>query len=140
MSLVFDCKWGSWNEWSQYSETCGNGTKTRSRRIIQEAAYEGKECEGNNTENIDCTATTKQSPMPVIGPIIGSCLVLIIILMAFWIYKIHQKKSHQNDLVTIKQKGNMLRNLAHEENLDILPGIEKSHIEIGNFLGIYHNF
>lgn len=47
--------WSKWDEWSQCSETCGNGTKSRKRYCTNPAPYNGgKFCTGNNTEVTHC--------------------------------------------------------------------------------------
>ena len=43
---IVDCQWSSYGDWSQCSATCGGGTKTAERTIIQQGAHGGKECNG----------------------------------------------------------------------------------------------
>ena len=44
-----DCVWGSWSEWGQCSQTCGNGTHTKTRNVLRHARNNGKECVGSST-------------------------------------------------------------------------------------------
>ena len=44
--MIVDCQWSSYGDWSQCSKTCGGGTKTAERTIIEQGAYGGKECNG----------------------------------------------------------------------------------------------
>ena len=39
-----DCKVGQWNAWGICSVTCGGGTKTKTRDVIQEPKYGGMTC------------------------------------------------------------------------------------------------
>ena len=56
-----NCQWASWTDWGQCSETCGNGSKTRTREKAQVAMYNGEDCQGNNTEIKECNL--KQCPI-----------------------------------------------------------------------------
>ena len=49
MFLLVNCKWGQWSEWN-INATCGEAFKTKTRKIIQKAAYGGKQCEGSSVE------------------------------------------------------------------------------------------
>ncbi|KAL5016463.1 hypothetical protein ScPMuIL_006052 [Solemya velum] len=44
-----DGVWSGWNDWTDCSKTCENGTQTRNRTCL-ETNYGGKECPGNHTE------------------------------------------------------------------------------------------
>ena len=48
-----DCSW-KWLEWSDCSETCGNGTKTRMLVVLQEALHNGASCPIERTETEEC--------------------------------------------------------------------------------------
>merc|ERR1719447_2721711 len=60
--IVVDCKVEDWSTWSDCSATCGGGTKTRGRGVLQEAENGGAVCpaleeeEPCNTDQcpIDC--------------------------------------------------------------------------------------
>ena len=39
-----DCKVGDWKPWDECSATCDNGTKTRSREVVQEPMNGGATC------------------------------------------------------------------------------------------------
>ena len=45
-SLLFsvDCKVDDWSAWGDCDVTCGRGTKTRSREVLQEAEHGGEKC------------------------------------------------------------------------------------------------
>ena len=49
-----DCEWGSYGDWTECSEDCGGGNKTRSRSKTALESNGGKECEGNATEIVTC--------------------------------------------------------------------------------------
>uniref|UniRef100_K1RFG7 Sushi, von Willebrand factor type A, EGF and pentraxin domain-containing protein 1 n=1 Tax=Magallana gigas TaxID=29159 RepID=K1RFG7_MAGGI len=54
-TLFLHGNWSKWDEWSQCSETCGNGTKSRKRYCTNPAPYNGgKFCTGNHTEVTHC--------------------------------------------------------------------------------------
>ncbi|CAD5119519.1 DgyrCDS8121 [Dimorphilus gyrociliatus] len=48
-----DCKYSDWTEWTKCSKECGEGTKSRSRQIIQESSNNGQPCR-NTTVEIPC--------------------------------------------------------------------------------------
>ena len=50
---LVDCQWGDW-EIGSCSVTCGGGTQTNSRGHLQPALFNGTECEGPATEQIEC--------------------------------------------------------------------------------------
>lgn len=61
-TLFLHGNWSKWDEWSQCSETCGNGTKSRKRYCTNPAPYNGgKFCTGNNTEVTHCNV--KECPV-----------------------------------------------------------------------------
>ena len=49
-----DCQWGTWDEWTTCTQSCGGGERERSRSEIQSELNGGKECEGNHTETKSC--------------------------------------------------------------------------------------
>ena len=49
-----NCKWGDWEEWSNCSKVCGNGTRTINRSKLMRAAYGGEDCIGNITKSENC--------------------------------------------------------------------------------------
>ena len=52
MTLGIDGNWGSWNEWSVCSKTCGSGTQTRTRECNNAAPqFEGNNCIGEFSES-----------------------------------------------------------------------------------------
>ena len=53
------CVWDSWSEWSECSQTCGNGTQTMTRNVKRHARNNGTSCVGSNT-----TTTTCSNPTP----------------------------------------------------------------------------
>ena len=48
-AFLVDCKWGEWSEWNA-NATCGEAFKTKTRKIIQKAAFGGIQCEGSSVE------------------------------------------------------------------------------------------
>ena len=53
MSISVDCSWNSWQSWSSCTESCGGGTKQRTR-TKNNAACGGAACTGNPFEKTDC--------------------------------------------------------------------------------------
>ena len=69
--LVVDCLWSGYSVWSQCSSSCGEATRTRTRRILQQALKGGADCEGENLQTEDCdlppcpsTLSSSSSPSP----------------------------------------------------------------------------
>ena len=52
--FVVDCKWSEFSDWSFCSVTCGDGTITKRRKVIQYAAYGGEECSGEDKKIKSC--------------------------------------------------------------------------------------
>lgn len=50
-----DCVFVTWSEWTSCSQTCGTGTKTRTRSVGREAEFGGKPCIGKTTEKEPCS-------------------------------------------------------------------------------------
>ena len=51
--FLVDCEEGQWEPWGKCSVTCGEGTKTRTRKVIKESKNKGKKC-GPLEESDDC--------------------------------------------------------------------------------------
>ena len=49
-----NCKLGDWEEWSECSKECGNGTRTSNRSKLMKAAHGGEDCIGNITKSENC--------------------------------------------------------------------------------------
>merc|ERR1719159_772731 len=47
-----DCQMGEWSGWSKCSKDCGGGQQGRSRPIMTDAAYGGKQCPGTSEERL----------------------------------------------------------------------------------------
>lgn len=56
-----DCVYKSWSEWSTCTQSCGTGSKMRTRSIERYQEYGGKPCQGERVERTECT--------------IGNCMV-----------------------------------------------------------------
>ena len=52
--LTVDCKWSSYTEWSDCSKSCGGGTKTSNRTILQSPINGGQECVGTALKTDTC--------------------------------------------------------------------------------------
>ena len=143
---VFDCQWGHWNEWSQCSETCGNGVKTRYRGKSQEAANGGKKCDGNNIQIKECTITMGPCTMDVSvnGLIIGGCILLVIIIIivaCILIYIRHQQKSQHKNIISPPEhlesqyiplpfhSGGNVANILYEISAECDDSVEMTKIE-----------
>ncbi|XP_059084328.1 uncharacterized protein LOC131881467 [Tigriopus californicus] len=50
-----DCVFVTWSEWTSCSQTCGTGTKARTRSVGREAEFGGKPCIGKTTEKEPCS-------------------------------------------------------------------------------------
>ena len=57
--ISVDGKWSSWGAYGSCSETCGPGTKSRSRSCNNPApAHGGAACAGSGTESVNCVITS----------------------------------------------------------------------------------
>ena len=52
--FVVDCIWSPWNEWTSCSETCGDGSRSKERLVVQESANNGTPCYGQPIKNKSC--------------------------------------------------------------------------------------
>ena len=52
--LTVNCLWNEWGTFSNCTEECGGGTRTKVRTIQQEAANGGLACSGYATESENC--------------------------------------------------------------------------------------
>lgn len=58
-AVPIDGHWGRWSSWNQCSATCGQGTRTRTRRCSDPPPQNGgKQCTGNSTQSGDCKLRT----------------------------------------------------------------------------------
>ncbi|XP_035673766.1 coadhesin-like [Branchiostoma floridae] len=63
-SFTGDGQWSAWNGWSACSETCGDGTQTRSRSCDNpEPVNDGADCVGHGDETQSCN----EGDCPVAG-------------------------------------------------------------------------
>ena len=44
--LLENCQWSDWTAWSDCSVSCGQGNRSTSRKIKEEAKYGGEKCYG----------------------------------------------------------------------------------------------
>ena len=51
--IIVHCKWGPWDV-TDCDKTCGGGTKTKTRKIAQQAEHDGNECTGDSTITESC--------------------------------------------------------------------------------------
>ena len=56
MTLItlVDCEWGDYGDWSECSESCGNGTEFRDRVVKISAQHGGQNCTGEAREQKQC--------------------------------------------------------------------------------------
>ena len=60
-STAVQGNWGSWSDWSSCSQSCGSGSRSRSRECNNPApAHEGEECQGSSTKTEVC----RSNPCP----------------------------------------------------------------------------
>ena len=52
--LVIDCLWSGYSDWSECSVTCGKGSQSRTRKVLQQSSTGGKDCDGEAVETISC--------------------------------------------------------------------------------------
>ncbi len=48
-----NCAWASWSSWSRCSQTCGTGTRSRSREVAIEAEFGGAACRSKDSQEIE---------------------------------------------------------------------------------------
>ena len=53
--VLVDCGWTPWTSWTDCSQTCGAGNKTRSRSVANTAHSGGLNCAGTASETQQCT-------------------------------------------------------------------------------------
>lgn len=58
-----DCR-SEWSDWGACSKSCGPGTQTRTRRIIEQPKGNGEPCPLHNTESRGCMLRPCKSPQP----------------------------------------------------------------------------
>jgi len=49
------CQFGNWSEWGTCSVSCGGGQKTRTRDVLHPAFQNGKPCDGDLSETVECS-------------------------------------------------------------------------------------
>ena len=49
-----DCVWSGYGQWSECSETCGQGVQVRRRKVLERAHNGGQECEGEEEQFRPC--------------------------------------------------------------------------------------
>ena len=54
-SASVDCEWTEWSSWDDCSETCGNGSQSRSRNSTG-PFYGGENCTGDGEETQQCNS------------------------------------------------------------------------------------
>ena len=54
MIFKVNCSWGNWNNWSSCSNTCGLGSKTRTREVQTRARNQGSQCQGSPRDTQSC--------------------------------------------------------------------------------------
>ena len=61
--------WGEWRDWSQCSQTCGGGTKTRRRLCDNPSpAFGGADCPGDHSQQRQCNSHQCEVPGKNIKP------------------------------------------------------------------------
>jgi len=63
---LIDCA-GSWGDWSECSETCGGGTKSRKYSVNTPAENGGEECPKEDGENENESCNTQGCPVDCVG-------------------------------------------------------------------------
>jgi len=56
MRYQVDCKWSSYGNWSECSATCGGGSRSSSRAVLQPALDGGKDCVGDAHQIEKCNS------------------------------------------------------------------------------------
>lgn len=55
-----DCRVGAWTDWGACSKNCGGGTRTRTRKVLQEMQRKGREC-----PNLEDSQECNTQPCPI---------------------------------------------------------------------------
>ena len=60
--IKVDCEWSPFDEWTSCSVSCGGGTRSSVRQIIQPAENNGKACTGYSTRTESCNTIDCPEP------------------------------------------------------------------------------
>ena len=52
--ILGDCEWNKWTAWSQCTQTCDGGLKTRTRKRISSGGINGAFCSGSESQSNNC--------------------------------------------------------------------------------------
>ena len=61
--MLVDCQWSSWSKWSPCTKTCGEGQRTKTRKVLRTARNGGKDCVGDSRLTSQCQ--TRQCPAAI---------------------------------------------------------------------------
>ena len=95
-----DCVF-TWSEWSNCSESCGGGIRTRELNITTEAAHWGEQCPGDDQE------TCNEHPCPVVCFLIiglsGALVLCIALTFLAYFYRRLITKKEEKSFATLEE-------------------------------------